>query len=198
MKLMRGRQPPGGWHFEVVPGRVLRAINEAELTELIFEYRVRNNLPIGEISRDIDRYYCERWPDACHKDATEYPGAKNATVPVAEPMLNRVTRWASLTARQMPAGGYALVPREEADRRAAICVACRQNVNWRGGCTGCSASTLALLAQIRQLRRTGRDGNLSGCALGGWDNLTAVHLPADRLVLAPEQQAQLPPACWKR
>lgn len=199
MKLMRGRSPPGGWHFEVATGVKLTAVTEELLTKAIFEYRVRNNIPIGEISRDIDRYYCTRWPDACHKESSESAGYDNGVMPtVDEPIVNRITRWASLSLRRQPQGGHQLVSADEAQRRATICASCPKNTSWKGGCAGCSQTVLSILIQLRQLRKTSKDGNLNACVCGGWDNMTAVHMPVSELEIAPEQKASMPAACWRK
>lgn len=197
MKLGRGKVPPNGWHFEVAPNVKLEAINEEELVKLIFEYRLRNNLPIGEIERDIDAYYCARWPQACHKEANDWsPSAPSA--PPSEPLLNRVARWAAVMIHGMPKGGYPLISADEASKRANVCVGCPKNQPWRTGCTGCSSSTATVLAQIRKLQVTKQQGNLMGCGVCGWDNGTAVWLERGVLPLTDVQEKTIPDRCWRK
>lgn len=197
MKIGRGKVPPNGWHFEVAPGIRLEAINEEELTKQIFEYRLRNNLPVGDIERDINDYYCRRWPQACHKEPKDWDESlKSASS--GEPLLNRVTRWAAFQVHQQPKGGYALVSVEEASRRAQICAGCPKNRAWRVGCIGCSSSTTAVLAQLRKLQTVKQQGNLMACDVAGWDNGTAAWMPTSALGLTESQLQSLPERCWKK
>lgn len=182
------------WRFEVAPSVTVRAGSREGLITQIFEYRLRNNINPGDVARDIDEFYCSRYPSFCHPDASDpSPGR-----PVGESMLNRVSRWAAATVRTMPRGGYPLVTTNVAEGRAQICSGCPKNIGWRGGCGGCSASTLQLLQQIKQLRKTKNDGNLNACAVGIWENGAAVWLPASALSLTPEQHAALPERCWRK
>ena len=74
MRLNRHRIPPGGWHYQVPDGPRLEAPTEEKLIKLIFEYRLRNGQSPGDPSADIDTYYCGRWPEACDKEVSDYPG----------------------------------------------------------------------------------------------------------------------------
>ena len=164
---------------------------------MIFDYRMRNNIPVGDIEDDIDRYYCTRWPSACNKEPKDYlpqgaPGERR------EPLSSRVARWAGWLAQRMPRGGFALVTQEEADRRSAICGQCPKNVAWKVGCSGCNSSTTTLLMQLRSLRISAKAGNLMGCEVGGWDNMTAVHLDRSLLELTEKQTENLPKDCWRK
>lgn len=197
MKVGRGKIPPNGWHFEVAPGVKLEAINEEELIKQIFEYRLRNNMPAGDIERDIDNYYCSRWPQACHKEPSDWaPGTESA--PPAEPLLNRVARWVATLLHHQPKGGYPLISADEANKRSLICVGCPKNQPWRVGCTGCSSSTATLLAQMRKLQAVKNQGNLMGCGVCGWDNSTAAWMPKETLMLTSDQEAALPDRCWRK
>ena len=193
MKLGTGRVPPKGWHYDEygiqgVPSRDI-------LVQQIFEHRMRQGIPIGDIQRDIDNYYCQKWPEQCQKETHEYiAGAQ--PVPSTEPMLNRVTRWASLLARTAPRGGHPMVTIEEATKRASVCAGCPMNRKWRGGCAGCSSSTAQLLINLRSLRRLGCEGGLLGCQVLGWENATAVHL--QNVEVTDSQKAQLPDKCWAK
>jgi hypothetical protein len=193
VKIMRGRTPPGGWHYEVSPHPRLEAINEEELIKLIFEYRLRNNLPIGDIERDLDNYYCSRWPEACQKEQADW-GIPQPEVTHVEPLLNRVTRWVSQLIRTQPRGGYELVSAEEAARRGSICAGCPKNQPWRVGCRGCSNSTASASAALRKMLSSRQHGDLHACEMGGWDNQTAVWMPKESL----EEPAGLPERCWRR
>ena len=201
MKLNRGKIPPGNgglWFYDVPPTPRLEANNEPALTKLIFEYRLRNNLPIGDIERDIDSFYCERFPSACNKEPSDYFPATGQPAPPRESLLNRVSRWAAYMVTRMPRGGYQLVSQAEADRRNKICAICPKNVPWKNGCVGCSATTATLLTQLRQMKSSKQQGNLMACAVIGADNVTSVWMPLESLPLTDDQVRQLPKECWKK
>ncbi len=197
MILGSGRIPPGGWAFEVQPGVKLEAINKEELIKRIFEYRVRNNIPIGDIERDISDFYCSRWPTACHKEPADY-GHKGQPVEHTEPMLNRVSRFASLLLVRQPKGGFPLIERTQAIERAKVCAGCSANLPWRVGCRGCSNNTAVLLAQLRKTSATPHDPQLNACRHAGWCCATAVWFPKQFLELSPSQKAALPVHCWAK
>ncbi len=199
VKLGRGKVPPGGWHYEKPPAIPrLEAGTEEALMKLLFEYKTRANLPIGDLEREIDDYYCEKYPSACFKEPSDYFPDKGQPAPPREPMLNRVTRWAAYMVTRMPRGGYELVSQAEADRRSPICGRCPKNVPWKNGCVGCSQTTSTLLMQLRKMRSSKQQGNLMACAVGGWDNITALWMPTDSLPLSEDQQKQLPKECWRK
>lgn len=198
MKINRGKVPPGGWHFRVAPGVILHAINEEELVRQIFEYRLRNNIPTGDIERDIDAYYCAQWPTACHREPSDHIPEEAPRAPLSEALIKRVTRWAAELVHRQPKGGYSLVSAEEAVRRGNICVGCPKNQPWRVGCRGCSNNTATVLTSLRKLQNSKRSTELVGCEVAGWDNETAVWMPADALSVSGVQAEQLPERCWKR
>lgn len=193
-RLLIGREPPtdalSKWRFPQ-GDVVLRGNTKDELIRVIFEYRLRNNIDVGDPNADIDSYYCRQYPKFC----VQSDGMPSQN---AEPMLNRVSRWAAAMARQMPRGGYAFEAQAEADRRAQICMNCPKNVAWRGACGGCSGSTLQLLQQVKSLKKTRRDGNLNACTVTGWENGASVWLPLAVLRVSDDQRADLPEACWLR
>jgi hypothetical protein len=195
--LPRGRVPPGQWHFPVSPGVELKAVTEEKLYAAIHEYRVRNNVPIGDIERDVNDFYCTTYPSACVKESHEY-GNQRRDFPHSESMLNRVSRWASGLLRGAPAGGYFLVSPEEAASRARVCMNCPKNVPWRGGCAGCSKSTITVLYQIRKTNRTPYDGALQACSVLGWENCTSVWLREGTIPITDQQRLAVPTNCWRR
>lgn len=201
MKLSGGRIPPtdgtSHWRFPVANGVILRAKGREELRDLIFQYRLRANIPVGDPDRDLSDFYCRQYPSFCHAE----PSDLNPNIPrvSTEPMLNRVSRWASLLAHKQPRGGYELVAKDEAERRAGICAQCPKQANdWRGGCGGCSATTMHLLQAIKKLRTTTRDGNLGACSIAGFYNGSAVHLGVDVLEIDDAMRTAMPDACWRK
>lgn len=197
MKLEEGRVPPGGWWFEMGGGVTLRGATKELLIKVVFEHRLRNNIEIGDIAREIDHQYCSRYPAYCSKEATDFGHPRNATTS-SETMMNRVSRWGATMAAKMPRGGWPLVGQGEAERRGEICAHCPNNVPWRGGCAGCSRSAATLLTQVKGLRKTAWDSRVWGCASTGWENSVAINIQSESLPITAEQKAHLPENCWRK
>ena len=187
MILNKMKLPPGGWHFEA-HGQKFRAGTEDLLKVAITEYRIRNNIPPGDIDREINDYYCSRWPDSCFKDYAREPKVNG------EALGNRVVRWATSMWHARPKGGHKLVPQDEANRRASICLTCPMNKQWQASCSSCMGSVNAVLSQIRGMKSNKHAGHLHSCSFMGWDNSTAIHL--ESLALTPDQLSRKPPNCW--
>ena len=197
MKLVPGHVPPGGYHFEVAPGVELKTSTHELLIKQIYEWRLRNSIAIGDIEKDVNDAYCNKYPERCVKEAHEM-GGPHLAFTHSEPIGNRVARWASMLLHSMPPGGHKLVMQPEATSRARVCSECPKNIPWRGGCGGCSKSALTLLAQLRKTNRTPHDGNLMACGVTGWDNCTAAWCTEAQLPITEEQRAALHPKCWRK
>lgn len=199
MRLSKGRSPPSdgkdAYHLPQPDGTVIHGKTIDALIRNVFEYRVRNNLDPGMIEEDIDRYYCTKWPSFCAEAQT---GLGKSPKQQSQEMLNRVSRWASSIAHRMPRGGYALVMLSEAEKRASICAACPKNGGWRSGCGGCDATTLQIVQSLKQLKKTTKDGNLSACQIGGYENSAAAWLPTDALPITEAERAAMPVECWRK
>lgn len=199
MRLSKGRSPPtdgkDAYHLPQPDGTVIHGKTLELLIRNVFEYRVRNNIDPGDIERDIDNYYCAKWPGFC---APEKNGLGKSPKAAAQDMLNRVSRWSSSIAHRMPRGGYPLVMLAEAEKRAAICSVCPKNGGWRSGCGGCDATTLQIVQALKQLKKTTKDGNLSACQIGGFENSAAAWLPVEALPISDGERAAMPAPCWRK
>ena len=193
--LSTGRLPPtdGESKWRYPQGSVLlRADDKDGLRDQVFQFRLRNNIPIGDVEGDINRFYCNLWPRFCQEDGSGVAPAQQ------ESWLGRISRWASQMVHQMPKGGYEMEPADVAEKRATICVNCRFNVGWRGGCSPCASQTVSVIQQIKQLKKTKRDGNLSACAIGGWENSAAAWLPVSVLTASEDAVNRMPVGCWRK
>lgn len=111
--------------------------------------------------------------------------------------LSDVWNWVKSVGR-MVLSGAEYVPQEEADRRAAICVACPLNVDVVNGCGQCHSLVEAMTPDM-QKRSTAHDGRLRSCAVCKCFNRVQVHFPLAVLARndTPERQAAYPSFCWK-
>jgi hypothetical protein len=89
-------------------------------------------------------------------------------------------------------GGLALVPQEEAERRARICAACPHQIE-TSGCWGCRG-VAGLIPAIAGARVTESDGQLKACGICGCYNAVSVHIPND---VQDTHSLQFPSFCWK-
>lgn len=89
------------------------------------------------------------------------------------------------------AKGCALVPQDEAERRASICAQCPRNVDIPA-CMGCSGVAAALEALTS--RSTTQDDKLKGCEVCGCVSKLAVHFPLETV----DTSLTYPTWCWKQ
>jgi hypothetical protein len=88
------------------------------------------------------------------------------------------------------------VAEEEAERRAAICAACPQNIEVTG-CTGCHNIVNTITGFLGN-RATGYDDQLKGCRVCGCSNRAQVHVPLDVLHKGVTPEIEFPTECWKK
>jgi len=201
MNIRRKTSPPTGWHFPAADGVILRAPTYELLEKAVFEWRLQNSIPPGDIRADIDRYFCTRWPENCQLEAkdTELPPGVTAD---EDRLADRVLRWVAgmIDPRRMPQGGWPLAPLKTAAEREAACSACHRNTSWESNCGGCDRSVQAASSRIRNNRPNAHPHSVRACSLFGWDNASACHLKEDALgVTADDVKREMAPAaCWMR
>jgi hypothetical protein len=190
MKLNQGMIPPGGFHFQVANGVILKSPTYTALIKDIMDWRTQNGEPIGSPEKDVDRYFCKTWPHFCVPETHERSGDGRSS------MLKLVNGWTARTLRDQPFGGYDLVDQKTSESRCVTCISCPFNKPWRSDCGACMKSTDAISARIRQLRKIALDDGLVGCSINGFDNKTAVHMLVADLRLTDDQLSRLPQNCW--
>lgn len=190
MKLNQGSIPPGGFHYPVDEGVVLKAPTYAKLVTEIETWRTQNGIPVGDPHKDIDQYFCSKWPHFCIAQKHETSANKG------ENISKGVNAWAAIMLRNTPQGGYPLVNQDVAERRCKTCIGCPFNKVWRTGCASCSQATDSILIRLRQLRKITLDEGLLGCSINNFDNKTAIHFPLSALGITSERMAAIPQNCW--
>jgi len=100
------------------------------------------------------------------------------------------------------ASGGSLVEQEEAERRAAICTECPQNIEvpgCLGMCPGSVAKLLLRFAAAFQGRtlQTSRDAELKSCGVCGCANAAQVHVSLETLARV-RGDFVFPAPCWKK
>jgi hypothetical protein len=183
-----GMIPPGGWHY--YDGDVKLIGNTyGNLIEVVTNYRAENHIPIGDIEGDVNSYICSKNPNYCH-------GVDMVTVKSVNPpnqkteLLNDITVWAKNTINSNKE--VKLVSNELAEQRAKICLYCKYNYEWRGGCGACVNATERLLSSIRNAKETKSSKHIGGCKLLRHDNKTAVFLNKENIT----SSNSIPRECW--
>lgn len=86
-------------------------------------------------------------------------------------------QFANVAARHIESGGE-MVPQEEAERRAAICVGCPKNVPISGMCASCKVAEVgSWIYRIIRGAHTSQDHSLMSCGICGCDTRLAVWSP---------------------
>lgn len=194
-KVIEGKIMPTGWNYiegcneKFEGGDVIRGGSYDELLENIMEYRVANNLPVGNPRLDAEKQICARYPTQCKG----YSPYTDPNIPQAREirMIDRIARWA---ASIIDKAGRRKVRPEEAERRAEICTHCDQNVNWLSGCTGCVKNAERLCALIRGSSESSKQTALRACRILGHCNRTAIWLDLEFINKADS----LPNHCWAK
>lgn len=183
-----GMIPPGGWHYYDGDAK-LTAPSYNALIEAVQNYRAENSLPSGDVTGDVNNYICTNWPTFCHGVDMVVVTSIDAPTATSE-LMNDVQVWAkNILHSNKP---HVLINDELAEERAKICRNCKENVNWRSGCTSCIASTDRLCASIRQGRDTASSAVLGGCRTMRHDNRTAIFFDKDTL----QKSHNIPSNCW--
>lgn len=190
MRLNQGTIPPGGFHYPVEDGVILRAPTYQKLVYEIEVWRTQNGIPVGDAHRDIDQYFCSKWPHFCIAEPKETSINKGVNI------TKGVNGWAAIMLRNTPQGGYQLVNQDVAENRCKSCLSCPFNKVWKSGCQSCSQATESILIRLRQLRKITLDEGLLGCSINNFDNKTAIHFPLSALNITSEHKAAIPQNCW--
>lgn len=175
---------PDGSHFRI-PTHGTAAWG-GDLVEMVKQFRINNAIPVGNVEKDVADYIRQVSP---YND--KYNGKKSilGTRPDFKALIYRIREWLDKLAPQKPE----LVTVQEANERAAICIACGQNIKWKIDCSECNSAIEYLGRNTRALANYPLDEALQGCRTHGAHLPTLVFL--DRGFL-PDKIANQPPHCW--
>lgn len=175
--------PQGGWSY--VDPRTTLPFQDHSLSAILTRVRISweaNNIPIPDNWQAIVRHeICEQHPEM---------ECREIGVPERYTTFQDVARFAG-TLKNWLSQGAQWVPADEAERRAAICVACHENKSLKM-CLGCTQ--LKWLAERAGMPTTSKDAELRSCRVCGCVNSIAVHVPKDAL---ETDGLAFPANCWK-
>ena len=166
--------------------------------------------PAGEQLRDhpgleqriedqICREHAAEWGEGICRRVQNLGGRRAISFAAAQSFLNTMASWLVRTAK----GEAAVVSEQEANRRAAICVTCPNNVHSFGGsCGSCADRIMRALAHVVGKRSTPYDHNLGACAICSCSLAAAVHVPLEPQQVGLDEGLRIEfraiPWCWKR
>lgn len=167
------------------------------LIDRIRAHRKANDFPIGlDFEKEIENQLCINHPDECEAFDKRVP--RNRRLGVGD-----ILRGTQVMIQHRKAGSP-LVDKAEADRRAAICVACKYNVDFTRPCSGLCGELRDLVTSIVGGKGTPHDDKLKSCNICHCVLAASVHLPLDIQcsVLTDDMKLQFAYAkerykCWK-
>ena len=185
-------QPPGGWYYTVEQTGLKITGNSARtLMRRVKEHMVANSLPLPDnfqawfedaVCRQMDlgRPFCGQTPKN-----PPLGGVKHLSLALVERFIRTVT----LTIK-----GRKLVPQEEAERRAAICVECPMNTTI-GGCRSCYAIAKPLKALLGSRATVAKPDVCGICGCSGELKPFVPNKVLDQAEIG--HGLEYPPNCWR-
>ncbi len=165
-----------------------REYHPKALQAAVFHHRLAN----PDLNLDVTGGWTERLlSDICSQN--EHLDCEDVENPGRWPNLTDVVGWVR-SMKDWTLTGFSVVPQEESERRAAICVTCPHN-QIISGCAGCHGVG-EIVSALTGNRTTSVDDRLNACRVCAGCSLKAkVHLPKEVIDISA-YAAQLPKFCW--
>lgn len=188
--------PPGGFHYvERHAGTEIKLQAESvdTLAAVIEKYRLNNGFPLGNPRQDVVNYICSNWPHFC----TEQDQGSFIEGRPPGPQAALAIRAAAWVTRLWNIGANNFVKQDEAERRAAICLKCPMNQDFRaGGCSSCVQGT-DRLAYVWLAGRKIKDGPAYKACRATGAHLQAAVFANQSPDMSGEEMSRLDSACWR-
>lgn len=175
--------PPNGWKIHT-SGVLFEHGSPDGLVDAITKYRIQNRLPVGDPLREVEDYFCTKYPSQCNgamaANTKEEPRKQQR-------FIDKVLAWA----QAVYSSNTEVVDDMTANNRSAVCHACVGQSEWQDQCPKCVADVRRLLIILRK----GKEpviGGLKGCRFWGFDSKTACYMKQQPT--APE--GHVPASCW--
>lgn len=166
-----------------------------ELYEAVQEWRLQNQVPVGNVIQDVDNFTCARHPMQCQGvvDGQSLEKPIYYAPNKGQRFIDKLTSWANSMIRSSAISN--LEPHEIAQARAKICIACPRNTEWRNGCGNCVSNAQRLFTMICKGKSIKDIGDkVKGCTSYNHCNSTAVWLLPEAFKDVPS--TDVPSACW--
>lgn len=184
--------PLGGFRFfQPETETLITAPHWNALVNSVRQHREANELPIDPgLEHEIEMFMCSELPDGCRE--------------VPDPPKAQITIGGAITFTKILAEvflrGNPRVDLDEANRRAAICAKCPDNVE-ATGCKPCHSRNIKkLVERLSGTETTKHDKMLQSCRHCGCFNRVQVWFPLDVLQKNQREAVRgaLPDKCWKK
>lgn len=143
------------------------------LVNRVREHRQANGFPIGlEFEQEIENYICLNQSTECHPFDERIPRNKKF-------VIGDIIRGTSVMLQHWIAGSP-VVPREEAENRAQICLKCPHNSSYSKPCSiGICGELKQVVSRIVDHQGTRYDKDLQACAICGCFLQAAIWVPLE-------------------
>ncbi len=194
----RGRPPYGGEYVvkDRLTSQEFRGTHFEMLYNRIVAARKANGFPVGlAFEAEVEQWVCEDHPQECREHNPAIPRqpreiAMGALLQGTKVML---AHWLA---------GRPIVSKEEATRRASICIKCRYNVPFRMPCSGWCGELLSIVERVIGGATTPHDQELKSCFICNCHLKPAVWTELDiqckGVDEAMKKQFASVPHCWKQ
>jgi hypothetical protein len=184
--------PPGGKLIFDKNNEHIEADTADQLVEKLTEKRSANHERIGDPVQEV----AEVLSTSTFHTAAIPVEDLNRPKPRTQ-LIHRVVSW--LGNRRDKLGTMTFVPITESNRRAAICINCKYNKEWKS-CSSCASESKRSVERqitiLSQNRRTPFHNRLFACAVTGQANPLAVLLDESFLKHRMNYMNRLPNHCW--
>lgn len=188
----------GGYHYkDPNSGMHIYGTTFAMVVNRVVEHRRANGYPIGlGLEDEIEEQLCLSYPNECSDAPEGIPRKKELT-------LSDVVAGTRVM-MSFERNGSQLVSREEAERRAKICLGCPYNASFIKPCSGICQELKNIVDWITERQGTQYDSKLYSCNICGCFLQAAIWLRLeDQCVGVNEEQkpkfeyTQAKYGCWK-
>lgn len=196
-RLVADMRPPYGGEYQINRpdlGMVGRGYIFPVLVKSVIEYRKANSIPVGlGFEDELEQLVCQQYAQECEdQDEAKVRKRPFTLADIIAGTRVMMSQWFN---------GRKVVPRQEAERRASICVDCPMNQKFVKGCSGLCPELSEIVSAITGAQGTVYDYRLHQCQLCGCLLQAAIWVPLELQlkVLTDEQRESFTkiPNCWK-
>lgn len=188
---------PGGWHYsQMLEGKLVKVEADSfeDLMNLVFQFRMDNQIEVGNVRKDIEDYICQNFPRWCQTFHVDVQDVEDqATLQFGDSYVHSIIKWGETIETMLNNNPRVeMKPKIIADERAEACIGCPFNQHYLGKCPRCDAKARRVFTFIRENKMSRYWKKLGGCKCFNHCNHTAVFLPKEMLRMTEG----VPDRCW--
>lgn len=178
------RQPHGGHNFLIPNGPAVKGESLKEVVQKVVDYRINNNIPLGDPEQEVLYYYALHWPYMVEP-------VEPKRIPAASSRFGGWSKWIRKSWINPP---KKIITTKEAVGRWEVCATCPHNkrFDWK------ETNETAALTQRAFLLRRGIDApkDLGYCDLHMADLSVLTFLETPESFSEKSKDKEQPPKCW--